>query len=196
MIGLEYILNLYNVQHQELAEKLGIKKQNINLWIKGKQKVSKKHLPTLSEMFGIEEEYFQKEIDEIDKLVIQKEKLKRELKPEIIGYDMQLIIGENADIVQKPIYNTDIINDIEFEIEKTKVIEDMRSVISHVDDDFNLKIIEQIALLLQENGDDTMFWYTIDAISHYYDVLPDWVSEPGQEEFVEEFIELAKKYDK
>ena len=29
MIGLEYILNLYNMQHIELAEILGIKKQNI-----------------------------------------------------------------------------------------------------------------------------------------------------------------------
>ncbi len=31
MLGLEYVLNLYDVQHIELAEKLGIKKQNINL---------------------------------------------------------------------------------------------------------------------------------------------------------------------
>ncbi|MCX7773191.1 MAG: transcriptional regulator, partial [Clostridia bacterium] len=29
MIGLEYILGLYNMQHIELAEQLGIKKQNI-----------------------------------------------------------------------------------------------------------------------------------------------------------------------
>ncbi|MCM3055130.1 MULTISPECIES: helix-turn-helix domain-containing protein [Bacillaceae] len=34
MIGLEYILELYGMQQIELAEKLGIKKQNINLWIK------------------------------------------------------------------------------------------------------------------------------------------------------------------
>lgn len=34
LIGLEYILELYGMQQIELAEKLGIKKQNINLWIK------------------------------------------------------------------------------------------------------------------------------------------------------------------
>jgi transcriptional regulator with XRE-family HTH domain len=63
------------MQHIELAEKLGIKKQNINLWIKKKQNIPKKYLPILEETFGIKKEYFNKEIDEIDKLEIQKEKL-------------------------------------------------------------------------------------------------------------------------
>ncbi|HFU4100298.1 TPA: helix-turn-helix domain-containing protein [Streptococcus suis] len=43
MIGLEYILNLFNLQHIELAEKLGIKKQNINMWVKGRQNIPKKY---------------------------------------------------------------------------------------------------------------------------------------------------------
>ena len=72
MIGLEYILDIYNVMHQDLAETLGIKKQNINLWIKGKQNISKKYIPKLSEMFKIPEEYFQKDVDEVDKLKIQR----------------------------------------------------------------------------------------------------------------------------
>lgn len=41
MIGLEYILQITNIQHQELSELLGIKKQNINLWLQKKQKISK-----------------------------------------------------------------------------------------------------------------------------------------------------------
>lgn len=69
------------MQHIELAEKLGIKKQNINMWIKGKQNIPKKYLPILEELFGIKVDYFSKDIDEIDKLEIQKEKLKRDLKP-------------------------------------------------------------------------------------------------------------------
>jgi len=44
---LEYILSLYNMQHIKLAEKLEIKKQSINFWIKGKQKIPKKYLPIL-----------------------------------------------------------------------------------------------------------------------------------------------------
>lgn len=66
MIGLEYILKLYNVQQNELADELGIRRQNINIWLSGKQDVSKKHLPALSKKFHIPEEYFQKEINETD----------------------------------------------------------------------------------------------------------------------------------
>ena len=67
IIGLEYILTLYEMQHIDLANKLGIKKQNINMWIKGKQKVLKKYLPILEDLFCIDKEYFSKDIDEIDK---------------------------------------------------------------------------------------------------------------------------------
>jgi plasmid maintenance system antidote protein VapI len=80
LIGLEYILGFYNMQHIELAKELGLKKQNINLWIKGKQGIPKKYLPRLEKIFGISREYFSKELNEIEKLEIQKEKLKKELK--------------------------------------------------------------------------------------------------------------------
>jgi DNA-binding XRE family transcriptional regulator len=50
LLGLEYILGLYNMQHVELAEKLGIKKQNINLWIKGRQScIFRTHTDTVFE---------------------------------------------------------------------------------------------------------------------------------------------------
>lgn len=83
LIGLEYILGLYNMQHVELADSLEIRKQNINMWIKKKQKIPKKYMPILKDIFGIDEEYFIKELNEIDKLEIQKEKLKMDLKPAI-----------------------------------------------------------------------------------------------------------------
>lgn len=62
MICLEYILDLYHMSQTELADALGIKKQNLTLWLKGKQDVSKKHLPAMEEIFGIPQEYFQKEL--------------------------------------------------------------------------------------------------------------------------------------
>lgn len=78
MIGLEYILALYNVPHTELAKELGIARQNINLWIKGKGKIPEKHLPKLSEKFQIPEEYFQKELTKEDELKIQRIKVENE----------------------------------------------------------------------------------------------------------------------
>ncbi|WP_300380209.1 helix-turn-helix domain-containing protein, partial [Clostridium sp.] len=105
MIGLEYILNLYNMQHIELADKLGIKKQNINLWIKSKQKISKKYLPVLEELFNIKQEYFNKELTEIDKLEIQKEKLKKDLNPVITEHYEKFSIGEDEGFKEIPIYD-------------------------------------------------------------------------------------------
>ena len=62
MIGLEYILKLWDMTQQELADKLGIKRQNIDAWIKGKRKIPKKHLPILAEIFNIPEKYFLEKI--------------------------------------------------------------------------------------------------------------------------------------
>lgn len=64
------------------------------LWIKGKQSIPIKYLPKLEELFGIDKEYFSKELNEIERLEIQKEKLKRELNPVIEKYDKQFMVKE------------------------------------------------------------------------------------------------------
>ncbi|MBN1051614.1 XRE family transcriptional regulator [Clostridium botulinum] len=79
MIGLEFIVNLYNKQFKDVAEELGISKQVVNGWIKGRYNISKKHLPKLSQMFNISEEYFQKKLNDVDKLTIQQMKIRNEL---------------------------------------------------------------------------------------------------------------------
>jgi transcriptional regulator with XRE-family HTH domain len=83
MRGLEYILYIYDEQHQSLADKFGIRKQNINKWIKGKQNIPKKYLPELVKIFGIPEEYFEKELTDLDKIIIQHAKLQKELNESI-----------------------------------------------------------------------------------------------------------------
>lgn len=80
MIGLEHILHLYKIQHNDLANELGIAKQNISRWIKGERKIPKKYLPILSKKFNIPEEYFQKELDKLDETKIEKIKLENGIK--------------------------------------------------------------------------------------------------------------------
>jgi plasmid maintenance system antidote protein VapI len=70
MIGLEYILQISGINHNDLANDLGITKQNINLWIKGKQMIPKKHLNLLSTIFKQSEEIFQKVLNHKDKILI------------------------------------------------------------------------------------------------------------------------------
>lgn len=71
MICLEYILELHHMSQAELADALGIKPQNLTLWLKGKQDVSKKHLPAMEKIFGVPQEYFQKELTQIRAIELQ-----------------------------------------------------------------------------------------------------------------------------
>jgi len=75
MIGLEYVLKLFEMTQQELADKLEIKRQNIDSWIRGQRKIPQKHLSKLIEIFNIPEKYFQRELKFYDEERIQLMKL-------------------------------------------------------------------------------------------------------------------------
>lgn len=191
LIGLEYILSLYNMQHIELAEKLGIRKQNINLWIKGKQNISKKHLPVLAEIFGVSSDYFIKELSEIEKLEIQKEKLKEDLNPVIERHEEQFKIGEVNDLVEVPIYDKEEMNTIERDIEKAKLVSRFKQALDIVDKNPYMDTCKLIIELLEKAQHEVVLHKTIEALAHYYEVLPDWVSEgPEQDEFEEDIFEV------
>ena len=191
LIGLEYILNLYNLQHIELAERLGIKKQNINMWVKGRQNIPKKYLPVLEELFGIDQTYFGRELSEIEQLEIQKEKLKRDLNPVIKKYEQQFSSGEINDLVEVPIYDQEEMNAIEREIEKAKLVSKFKTAMDIVDHNPYLETYKLIVELLEKVQHETVLHKTVEALAHYYEVLPDWVnSEPEQEGFESELFEV------
>lgn len=179
------------MQHIELAEKLGIKKQNINLWIKGKQNIPKKYLPVLKETFGVEEEYFSKELSDVEKLEIQKEKLKQDLKPVIKNHEQQFLIGEVNDIALVPVYDKEEINAIEQSIEKAKLVNRFKNAIETVDNHPHLDTFKLIVELLEKSQHEIILHKTIEALAHYLEVLPDWVSTgPEQDEFESEIFEV------
>lgn len=191
MIGLEYILNLYNLQHIELAERLGIKKQNINMWVKGRQNIPKKYLPVLEELFGIDQSYFGRELSEIEQLEIQKEKLKRDLNPVIKKYEQQFSSGEINDLVEVPIYDQEEMNAIEREIEKAKLVSKFKTAMDIVDNNPYLETYKLIVELLEKVQQESVLHKTVEALAHYYEVLPDWVnSEPEQAGFESEIFEV------
>lgn len=191
MNGLEYILGLYNMQHIELADKLGIKKQNINMWIKGKQNIPKKYLPVLEDLFKINQEYFTKTLNEIDCLEIQKEKLKQELKPAINKYELEFSIGKVNDIVEKPIYDKEEINTIERTIEKAKLTQRFKEAMDLVDNNPYMDTYKLIVELMEKAQSEVVLHKTIEALAHYYKVIPDWVSSSeDQDDFEEEIMEV------
>lgn len=191
MIGLEYILSLYNMQHIELADKLGIRKQNINLWVKKKQNIPKKYLPILGEIFGVDEKYFTIDLNDIDKLEIQKEKLKKELKPVIKKYDKQLIISDTNDIGEVPIYDKEEVNAIERSIEKAKLVSRFKEAMDMVDDNPYMDTFKLIVELVEKAQHESLLHKTVEALGHYFEVLPNWVSSGvEQDEYESEINEV------
>lgn len=195
MIGLEYILILYNFPHIELADKLGIRKQNINFWVKGKQNIPKKYIPVLEEIFGIRGEYFDKELTEIDRLEIQKEKLKKELEPVVMQYEQQVSIDEVNDMVEIPIYDREEVNSIERDIDKIKLL--MRFKVSMDVGEKNLYIntYKLVVELMEKAQHEVILHSTIEALAHYYQVLPNDVrNRPEQDEYEGELFKLFNDY--
>lgn len=192
MNGLKYILNLYQMQHIDLADKLGIKKQNINMWIKGKQNIPKKYFPVLEEMFGINAVYFSKELTDLDKLEIQKEKLKRDLKPVVESHRSQFVLNEEMDyVVDVPVYDQEEMNVMERSIEKARLIERFKAAVEIVDENPYMDTIALIVELLEKKQHEAILQKTIEALGHYLEVLPDWInSDPGQDEFESEIFEV------
>jgi len=188
---LEYILSLYNIQHVELAEKLGIKKQNINMWVKRKQNIPKKYLPVLEELFGVASDYFSRELSEIEKLEIQKEKLKKDLKPVIQKHEEQFAIGETNQLIQVPVYDKEEMNTIERDIEKAMLVSKFKEALDIVDHNPYMDTYKLIVELMGQVQHEAVLHKTVEALAHYYEILPDWVNtEPEQEGFETEIFEV------
>lgn len=77
MIGLQFIVKVYNGTYKQLAEKLEIAPPTIMAWLSKKRPIPKAKLEALSALFKIEEEWFTKELNEVDKIQIQLEYFRR-----------------------------------------------------------------------------------------------------------------------
>jgi transcriptional regulator with XRE-family HTH domain len=71
MFGLVFIRRIWDLTANEVADKIGVKRAAVAAWER-KKSIPLKRLRSLSELFnGLDEEYFSKELTEIDKLNIQ-----------------------------------------------------------------------------------------------------------------------------
>lgn len=184
------------MQHIELAEILGIKKQNINMWVKGKQNIPKKYLPVLEELFKIDRQFFVKELSEVDKLEIQKEKIKNDLKPIVNKYETEFSIGEVNDVVKKPIYDKEEMNSIERSIEKAKLVKRFDEAINIVDENPYIDTYKLMIELMEKVPDGIILHKTVEALAHFYNVIPkDVMSSMEQDDFEDEMFEVFANND-
>lgn len=137
MIGLEYILELYGVQHKDLAEELGIRKQNINMWMKGKKNIPQKYLPVLAEKYRMPVEYFQKELTDIDKRNIDLLYAEIEVDNTAADYIDVIIDEETGQAVEVPrtYYDSGAMDNYrmkEAELKEAKAMNKIRGVINDI----------------------------------------------------------------
>lgn len=183
------------MQHVELAERLGIKKQNINMWIKGKQNIPKKYLPILEELLNVDVRYFTKELDEIEKLEIQKEKLKIDLQPIIKNHRTVLSKGAE-DFQEVPVYDKKEMNVIERSIDKAKLVQRFKKSMDVVDDHPFMDTYRIIVELLDQAGGEIILHKTLQGLAHYLNVIPRNITTgEGQEEFESELFEVLDDHN-
>lgn len=150
----------------------------------------------MEQIFGIDAKYFSKELTDLDKLEIQKEKLKRDLQPIITKYEEQFLIGEENDLVEVPVYDKEELNQIEHDIEKAKLIEKFRNMLNRAEHQPYLDTFKLVLELLDMAQHEPVFHKTIEALAHYLEVLPDWMSTgPEQDEFESELFEVLDDYN-
>lgn len=80
MHPLKFITQVFNIPLAQVADQLGIKRQSVNEWVGKRQKpIPKKHISKLAELFGVEEEWFEKsELKQSEQIEIQRIKLNRD----------------------------------------------------------------------------------------------------------------------
>ncbi|MBW9170752.1 helix-turn-helix transcriptional regulator [Clostridium estertheticum] len=131
MLGLEYILELYNLPQQELADELGIRKQNISQWFKGGRKIPEKHIDHISKKFNITAEYFNMELKKSDELKIKLIKLRNDNPAKNITRKYESKEYGNYKYVE-PVYDDSIVKEIillKVEIERQELLESIYNII-------------------------------------------------------------------
>ncbi|MGO4548548.1 helix-turn-helix domain-containing protein [Paenibacillus sp. 2TAB23] len=93
MIGLEYIVKLYNGTYKKLAEKLGITPSTVTDWISKRRPIPKAKLEALSQLFKIEEGFFQKDLTKVEEIELRLDYLRRISKRDL--FEVEDIITDD-----------------------------------------------------------------------------------------------------
>ncbi|MEF2245381.1 helix-turn-helix domain-containing protein [Paenibacillus sp. IITD108] len=93
MIGLEYIVKLYNGTYKKLAEKLGITPSTVTDWLSRRRPIPKAKLEALSQLFRIEEDFFQKELTKVEEIELRLDYLRRESKRD--SFEVEDVIADD-----------------------------------------------------------------------------------------------------
>ena len=177
MIGLEYVRKQNGDTVEALATKLGITKSLISQWENGRKSIPSKRLIQLSELYGLPEKYFNKELNKSDQLKIQLKKLSSQYDDSVVEDEVPINFDANGKPIEyEPVVYGDrgtaeAIRSTEFDIKVEQFTEKVKNVIYsnniNYDDEqqtidniidtqeTNLGLIKKFVSLMKDN--DSMF---------------------------------------
>lgn len=177
MIGLEYVRKQNGDTVEALAIKLGITKSLISQWENGRKPIPSKRLIQLSELYGLPEKYFNKELNKSDQLKIQLKKLSSQYDDSVVEDEVPINFDANGKPIEyEPVVYGDrgtaeAIRSTEFDIKVEQFTEKVKNVIYsnniNYDDEqqtidniidtqeTNLGLIKKFVSLMKDN--DSMF---------------------------------------
>lgn len=132
MIGLEFIAKEFGITLTEVGKELGVTRKSVSNWTKGWQSIPKKHLSKLQEYFGVDMNYFQKELTDLDKIEIQKVKIMKEFAV----YDD----------------SEGLFNLLEDEAAKEKTIQSLRNVLEN--EELELRYVKKFVSLITSDSNE------------------------------------------
>ena len=109
MIGLTYIMKLEGVSGKELSEKLGVSAAAVSQWEKKVRPIPRNRIPSLLLLFpAYPPHYFEKEIDEGDKIKLQEARLDHVKKNTLNDYMKNIVSDMDAEYRYDNIRNEEL----------------------------------------------------------------------------------------
>lgn len=76
MLGLEYIARVFKMSYTDIAKEIGVTPQYVQSWVsikdgKPRRNISEANLEKLSKLFGLPEDFFQKELNRVEMVDVQ-----------------------------------------------------------------------------------------------------------------------------
>ena len=176
MLGITYIRNLHNLSLQDLGNILGVTKSIISKWERSEKPIPIKRIDQLSKHFKLPAEYFQKELDEIDKLNLQSIQTRNEIDETAYQYD---VIGQD-DYGNEIVYTGTYLDD--------SSVEKLRQTNSLIDKEITLKKINKF--LSQKLDND------IEVFNELFDRFADVVAAADYYSFIPSLFKIIRTLEK